>query len=399
MTTFLQVRVLSTTNFFVSKTLSSISPTFIDTSFPHYHFIFLVYFAVSSPETIDCFIHAVSPVKKAAASKKTFFNCILQTETDVMRAVCFDSDKRAEIDTISKTKSPVKLKHLTTKESSSGTSQDIQITKHTTVTPIDKDLLHFTFSDELSTISQNSVINLSSILKLAPEQLITVKAQVTNISAVKVFNSNRGKLQKQDVIIRDTTASIKVVLWQEYVDILQTDETYKLENLRVKGFKDDRYLNTPKSDPFTATPCPPFDQPLVEVDDLQEVTSNITQSQVIGFRNATKTMDCISCFKRVCAKPNSTLAVCEKCKLTQPIRTCPTHWQLRVLIRDLQNDKNIALTIQHQQTKDLLLMISPTFNLSTATEDDIQTVILDSNKELNITYDNTNSIITDIKIV
>jgi hypothetical protein len=243
--------------------------------------------------SVDCFIHEVTPVTKAQSGNRKYFNCTLQTQDDVVRAVCFSPEKRSEFKTVSKTKSPVKLKKITTTDGC-----DIRINKNTTITPLDKDKLPFQFCDEL-TADSNTRIPLSSIYKLAAEQLITVKAKVVTISAVKVFASNNGRLQKQEVMITDPTASMKLVLWGSYVNTLQPDQTYKFETFRVKEPKADRYLNTPKTDNFTATTCEPFDQPLIEVEqDLEQLASSTITAQVVGIKTIYKTFACLTCKKK-----------------------------------------------------------------------------------------------------
>ena len=72
------------------------------------------------------------------------------------------------------------------------------------------------------------------------------------LSGVKVVNTNcQGNLKKQEAVLRDTTSSVKVILWEDYVETLEDGKTYLLENLRLKVTKSERYLNTPKSKNFT----------------------------------------------------------------------------------------------------------------------------------------------------
>lgn len=75
-------------------------------------------------DSIDCFVHNVTPVTKAHSSPRKYFNCTLQTSDDVVRAVCFSVEKRSELETISKFKSPVKLNNITISDNS-----DIHINK------------------------------------------------------------------------------------------------------------------------------------------------------------------------------------------------------------------------------------------------------------------------------
>ena len=91
--------------------------------------------------------------------------------------------------------------------------------------------------------------NISSLQKVAAEQVVSIKAEVVQMSGSKFIHTQRyGSLKKQEVIIRDNTSSTKVVLWEEYVDCLEMNKTYLLSNLRVKASKSEKYLNTAKTE-------------------------------------------------------------------------------------------------------------------------------------------------------
>ena len=108
--------------------------------------------------------------------------------------------------------------------------------------------------------------NISSLQKVAAEQVVSIKAEVVQISGSKFIHTQRyGSLKKQEVIIRDNTSCTKVVLWEEYVDCLEINKTYLLCNLRVKGNKSEKYLNNAKTEKFTFKETEPFTQPLVQV--------------------------------------------------------------------------------------------------------------------------------------
>ncbi|CAB3982592.1 Hypothetical predicted protein [Paramuricea clavata] len=108
---------------------------------------------------------------------------------------------------------------------------------------------------------------LSSLPKVAKEQLIAVKAEVFQISSVKRINSDVNcTLHKQEVVVRDPTSSAKLALWEYYVGCLEINQTYEFKNIRVKGYGMDHYLNTPMKETFLYTPCAPYEQPLATVD-------------------------------------------------------------------------------------------------------------------------------------
>lgn len=82
---------------------------------------------------------------------------------------------------------------------------------------------------------------------------MAVKGEVAHVSGVKHINTNsHRKLRKQEILIRDPTACMKVILWEDYVETVECDKMYEFKNLQVKVSTSVRYLNTPKLEPFTA---------------------------------------------------------------------------------------------------------------------------------------------------
>ena len=161
-----------------------------------------------------------------------------------MRAVCFSAEKRSELQAIAKSKSPIKLKNY---KQTSSKSDDLTITKFTNITTLEKNEVRFDYSEEISSAATGKSVNISTIPKLASEQLIQIKAKVVKISGVKVQSTRFGQVNKQDVIVADPTATTKIVLWGEFVNCLELNETYTLKNVRIKSTKFDPYLNAPKT--------------------------------------------------------------------------------------------------------------------------------------------------------
>ena len=73
---------------------------------------------------------------------------------------------------------------------------------------------------------------------------ISMMVKVIDVEKVK------PKLFKQDFMVANKTAYIRLTLWQEDIDKLQNGNSYLLQNLIVKSFNGSKYLNTPKSGLF-----------------------------------------------------------------------------------------------------------------------------------------------------
>lgn len=60
----------------------------------------------------------------------------------------------------------------------------------------------------------SSLPSIASLQEVSTEQLVQIKAKVSNMSGIKQIESQYGQtLQKQEVILVDHTTSIKLILW------------------------------------------------------------------------------------------------------------------------------------------------------------------------------------------
>ena len=175
---------------------------------------------------IICYIHGLSPVKNANNSDK-YFNCTLQCKDGVRRAVCFSQQKHPEIKTFEKPKCAVEILHYTTSK-----PDEIILNHQSKIIP-NEEATGFNYSADL--IPNGAINSISALNNVASEQLISIKAQVVNISAVKVVKTQyQGTLKKQEVLIRDATSSIKVTLWESYTETMTLNSTYLFKSLKEK---------------------------------------------------------------------------------------------------------------------------------------------------------------------
>ena len=171
--------------------------------------------------------------------------------------------------TLEKVESPVKIQNFQKPD------KDILLNKFTKIKPIEKSEIDFIRAEICN--SEGLVPNLSSLQNVAGEQVISVKGEIAQLSGVKYVNAlHHGKLKRQEVVVRDTTSSTNLMLWEENVDCLELNKTYLLKNVRMKATKTDRYLNTTKSEKFTLSETEPFQYPLVEVDESLAVITSTT---------------------------------------------------------------------------------------------------------------------------
>ena len=346
------------------------------------------------PEEIICYIHGLSPVKNANNSDKKYFNCTLQCKDGVRRAVCFSQQKHPEIKTFQNTKCAVKILHYSTSK-----TDDIILNHQSKIIP-NEATTEFNYSADL--IPSGVITSISALNNVASEQLISIKAEVVNISAVKVVRTQyQGTLKKQEVLIRDTTSSMKLILWESYTETLTLNTTYLFKNLKVKVSRNERYLNTAKDVPFQFTETSPFIEPLVDVNaELASMVASTINGKIIGFLQINNSIGCISCKKKVVPNSdNKDLGKCEDCSLIQIISSCATQWFMRILVQSSTNpSEQRKLTLYNKQVEELVAHMNLNLDLNNVSETDITFAILKRNIQLKITYDSHSNKVQTVAI-
>lgn len=326
----------------------------------------------------------MSPVKVSGNCK--YFDCTLQTATSVTRAVCFSPEKRQAFEKHEKAKSPVKLARF--RSSTKYGKEDLIIDRATMVTPISPE-----DAFEYKELELSPVVTISSLDQISAEQLVSLKAKVTKVDGTKVIttnytsnHNNSNQLKKQEVLIVDTTKSIKLILWEQHVDCVETGKTYLFDNLRLK--KDNsgiKYLNTPKTAGFSVKEVEDFKQLLAEVQDVLELTTINMTATILGVQILSKYLSCLKCGKKTTTKPGSKIAQCDSCKMVQNATNCNTQWFARLLFQNVQNTKDrIELSVFHEVTKMIDLANDPK-DMNTISADALTEILLCLD-ELQITY-------------
>ena len=70
-----------------------------------------------------------------------------------------------------------------------------------------------------------SMVNIAQLTHIASEQLVTVKAKVHSLGSVKKLSTKKGLLRKQEAILVDWSASIKLFLWENHTDTVEVGNT------------------------------------------------------------------------------------------------------------------------------------------------------------------------------
>lgn len=260
----------------------------------------------------------------------------MQTSTSNLKVVCFSPDKTNPLKNAMAGKRPVKIRKFDFNDK----YNNVVITKKTIVEQY-KEPINFTCADS------TALITLCDIQAISPGQLVTVTAKVTQMGSVKHLKTESGTLKQITAILVDPTTSIKVVFWEESVDSIENEETYKFTNLRVRedNYSHEKFLNTAKTG-FKIEQSAPFTQPLPDVKpSLIDIATKEATISVIGVKGLIKYFTCKSCSKKL--EESGTKYYCRSCNMKQkPINS---HWFCRLRVKD-SSSQQFNISVFHAET-------------------------------------------------
>lgn len=331
---------------------------------------------------ITAYIHNVSPIKNSEKNTK-WFDCQFQLEDKTVRGVCFDPTTalQEQYTKLSEKKSPVKITNFETGNKRKGFPPDVIIKKRTRIDELSHSL---PFQRQKSSGSTQATIG--SLKDLQPGQLLSVSGMVSNLTDSKVVKTKASRdISVRECQLTDPTGSVKLVMWDSFVDKVQEGKTYVFNNVRLKRDGVILSLVTSQSG-CSIEQCndfpnitPPSPLPSTKKTDCFEVIATTTVSSY---------KVCTNCSKKVVLDGSKSTVKCNFCNATMSTKKCPSHFYARVILK--KNETKSTLSFFHSSLISLIRLFNEqnkeSLSESDITEQQLEDVIL-SFDTINITYD------------
>lgn len=271
----------------------------------------------------------LSPVKlsqKNPANK--YFNGKLSDGKKTVKMVAFDVKLHQKLEKARQECLSVEISNCNIKEASRISPEyEIFLNSYSqvTFTPAKK----FTLPDDPSNIdpdASKSLSELKEIDDMAVDQHITVVGKIIDTEDVSQIHTKQGKiLNKQDCTWSDTSATVRVVLWNDDTEKLIKGQSYQLENVSVKLYGGVRYLSVSKSSSMKVV------EDIGEVivvckEDLPPLRNRSINGSIVGVASVDLYRLCIACNAKVEAvSDNNTIVQCSKCSCRLKLEKCSKH--------------------------------------------------------------------------
>ena len=205
-------------------------------------------------------------------------------------------------------------------------------------------------------LNDDAIVSWGDLFSLVPGQIINVKCHVATIYDSTTHKTRNGEdVVKQDVIISDSSNSIKLVLYGEDIASLTTGKSYILRNLRLNSFKDLVYLNTTLTKKFKV-------EGIDEIEHITEVsaaTDTTVLCKIVGIDKICINFHCTKCNKKLLDDDvdDSVIFKCVECKAQMLRSNCRISLRFSLVLSDVTKNVNISLFFPNDQAFQLKSII------------------------------------------
>lgn len=318
----------------------------------------------------------VTKMQDPKRGKKRYFHAKISDGSKKMRLVGFNEDHQKQLASYETQKSPIRIKECYIQRSSY--SGDLEIKLNDT-SVIEKSPTKF----KIPSPPPTDFTAVSTISSLCSSDRVDVKIKV--LKTAEPIEVSTGK-QKQDIVIVDKSAAIKLTLWEADIGMLEETQSYELRQMMVRTFNDVKLLNYPKEGgSFNAIPdigdTATYDDTIFTpgAKDLDHVT-------IAGVSNLNKYHSCIKCSSKIKVDTPSKYARCTNasCRLFQSLSSTnesfaatlvlnhgDQHPQVRVFDKEL---KQIVDVNADGDITEIMLMEANPFSCTVSHNDTINKV-------------------------
>ncbi|XP_078368422.1 uncharacterized protein LOC144652265 isoform X7 [Oculina patagonica] len=332
------------------------------------------------------YVHQVSNIYTPKSGNVYFDFNVQMSPTKVVRGICYSPEKRLKLKELQEKKVAVTIDSVQPSLAKRRATEDeYTIKKKSKITP---SVVNYDFNEAFSKTS----FTLDQIAEISDYQTISVNAKIISKTDESAINVRGKNLNKVDYVIADPFASIKLVVWEEIIDI-DINKTYSFTSVSVRSFNDVKYLTTTKY--TTVKQIDNFTQTADATPTIQNY-GKIIQGKVVAV-NIVHFKTCIFCNMKIQISDNdSTATKCSNCKMTVLTSQLRESTLSKIVIKEQADDFPVTYTALESVLNTFLTSVKKP-NIKTFTELELLT-LLASYQKLNFTVSQKEKLVSNISV-
>ncbi|XP_061163774.1 uncharacterized protein LOC133187078 [Saccostrea echinata] len=261
--------------------------------------------------SVSGYVQNVSPIRTSRTNSR-YFNAIFQTErNEFNRAACFDVAKHSVLMDASQAHTPLKLLDVQLVPSRIDASKSEVLLNHKTKIEVCR-TLNFNFKQSPNDDDKDGekVKSLAEVQATPEHNKVAVEVKVLSATPVTVQIVRESPIKRQELIISDASAAMKITVWEDLVSKLEVNKCYRIEHLSTRLFMNTKSVTSTKQ--TTATLIGDITNCVAPTLDSDIITKEgkITQAGLQLFHT------CENCKSKVDVTVDKSLYVrCNSCKL------------------------------------------------------------------------------------
>ena len=193
--------------------------------------------------TIHGIVPELSPIKTGKRNAHVkYFTGQLSDGKKCMRLVSFNPKLRSRLNESFGDSSAVAIKECRVKRASVG--DDLEIVASARRSTVESSTREFELPPDQKKADICKEVSIEDIEDLAVMQVVTVYMKVLFIGEPEnIQQKNTWRtLKKQECVVGDISGTIRIVLWEGQIGVLQVDCSYKIIDVTVRIYRGDKYL-------------------------------------------------------------------------------------------------------------------------------------------------------------
>ena len=291
--------------------------------------------------TLSGTVHGVvvgelSPVKTSSKNRAVkYFDGRFSDGKKTVRLVSFDPTLRNKFEEIRKSGEGLALQNCFVKRKAD--DFELHVNNKSSIISSPK---KFKVSEESveNGVSCAELRTLEELKDLAEHQRVSFTGKVTSVSSVEelVKKSNGKSLRKQDFVIADTTESCRGVLWEEHLNQVEVDCSYRISNATVRSFNGAKYFSVGEQAVIKA------------VGDIGDIVDElvfdgnggivVVQGEIIVVIKIENYVGCKNCSSKVVQV--GAVGECTKCGAKMKLGKCKSKYIARVIVEDVDGKEH-----------------------------------------------------------
>ena len=288
----------------------------------------------STEASVEGIIKSMSPLKTSRKGTH-YYNFTIVDGSNAVGGVCFDPESHSTMKDMYQNKTTIKLAPVVIKRQRDSSAVEIVANKKSKLMKSESMI-----SDDVPDPDRSMFTSLKDV-QAESDNTFNVQVKVVRLDDVEEIQKDGVMLKKRTVVIADSTATCHLSLWENNIDCLEQDRSYRLINVKAKVFSENVHLTLTSSTVMHIIDDIGDVHTEVKPSNLHKVTC--TTGEIVGCKNVNVFHSCLFCAGKL-RDPHNQVTICTVCGASLKVSCCPKDFSCTILVQESDTRTRMELT-------------------------------------------------------